>query len=187
MRMENRRSMNRTAWTASLGLFFAVVMGSFGILQAATLSDGEQKDLIFIREEEKLARDVYLTLYDFWGSRIFSNISSSEQTHMDAVKGILDKYGIPDPAAGMGIGEFSDLVLQDLYTELVDLGSETLIGAMEVGVIIEEKDILDINEALDRTTHRDVIRVYTNLLAGSYNHLTAFNDQLTKLVVTLEP
>jgi hypothetical protein len=52
---------------------------------------------------------------------------------------------------------------------------------MEVGAIIEEKDILDIQEALDRTTHRDVIRVYTSLLAGSYSHLTAFNDQLTKL------
>ncbi len=185
--MRKRRDMNKTSFAAALGLIFVVIFGSFGILQAASLSDAEKQDLIFIREEEKLARDVYLTLYDIWGSRIFSNISSSEQTHMDAIERLLDKYGIPDPAAGMGIGEFSDLVLQDLYTELVDLGSETLIGAMEVGVIIEEKDILDINKALDSTTHRDVIRVYTNLLAGSYNHLAAFNDQLTKVGVTLEP
>jgi len=100
---------------------------------------------------------------------------------MDAIKRLLDKYGIPDPTAGMDIGEFSDQSgLRDLYTELVALGSESLIEAMEVGVIIEEKDIKDINDALERTTHQDVIRVYTNPLNGSYNHLEAFTYQLSR-------
>ena len=45
------------------------------------LSAKEASDLIFLREEEKLARDVYLALYDAWGTPIFLNISSSEQKH----------------------------------------------------------------------------------------------------------
>ena len=43
-----------------------------------------------MREEEKLARDVYLTLYDIWGTPAFNNIASSEQTHMDAVLMLID-------------------------------------------------------------------------------------------------
>ncbi len=56
-----------------------------------------KSDLIQLREEEKLARDVYLYLYTHWNQWIFSNIAKSEQQHMDAVKGLLDKYDIEDP------------------------------------------------------------------------------------------
>lgn len=179
--MKKHANMNKAVWTTALGLLFVMVLGSFGILQAAALSDEEIADLTFIREEEKLARDVYLTLHDTWGSLIFENISSSEQTHMDAIKRLLDKYGIDDPAEGNGIGVFTDESgLGDLYTELVAKGNLSLTDAMEVGVIIEEKDIEDITYFKTITTHRDLTRVYDNLLEGSYNHLGAFTYQLTK-------
>ena len=54
------------------------------------ISDEEATGLIFMREEEKLARDVYLTLYDVWETAVFDNIASSEQTHMDAVLMLID-------------------------------------------------------------------------------------------------
>ena len=56
--------------------------------------------MLFMREEEKLARDVYLTLYDAWRLAPFANISVSEQKHMNAMLLLLRKYGLPDPAAG---------------------------------------------------------------------------------------
>ena len=35
------------------------------------LTVAEETDLAFMREEEKLARDVYLHLFETWGSKIF--------------------------------------------------------------------------------------------------------------------
>jgi len=71
----------------------------FDRLRAGRWFDRRRKDwLTYIREEEKLARDVYLYLYDMWGSSIFDNISVSEQAHMDAIKTLIDRYGLDDPA-----------------------------------------------------------------------------------------
>jgi len=57
------------------------------------LSESEMQGLILMREEEKLARDVYTTLGEKWDLNIFINIAGSEQTHTDAVKYLLDRYG----------------------------------------------------------------------------------------------
>jgi hypothetical protein len=76
--------------------------GTLTILPPATpgaLSAAETSALIYVREEEKLAHDVYVTLYTQWGLPVFQNISRSEQTHTDAIKDLLDRYGLPDPAA----------------------------------------------------------------------------------------
>ena len=61
-----------------------------------------------MREEEKLARDVYLAMDDLWGLRVFSQISWSEQNHMDAVLAVLDKYGVLDPVGDNPTGVFTD-------------------------------------------------------------------------------
>ena len=139
------------------------------------LSTTEIENLLFMREEEKMARDVYLTLYGVWNDEIFNNIASSEQEHMDEMKSLLDKYGLTDPVIDDNdIGTFSDPVLQDLYTTLVDRGEKSALEALYVGGYIEEVDMRDIQEAIDETTHTDIIDVYENLLKGSRNHLRAF-------------
>lgn len=145
------------------------------------LSAAEKAGLLSLREEEKLARDVYLTLAGMWDLPIFDNIAVSEQRHMDAVKALLDKYGLADPATGKGIGEFSDPAFTGLYLALVGAGSESLAGALEVGVAIEVMDIDDITKLLAGVTHTDIANVYTNLRAGSQNHLAAFTAQLDAL------
>jgi hypothetical protein len=144
------------------------------LLPIQELSDSERANLLFVREEEKLARDVYQTLYKKWGRNIFGNIASSEQTHMDAILILLDKYQIPDPASGKNVGEFSNASLQQLYFNLVNLGNNSLPDALKVGATIEDLDIFDIKSMMLETDNQDVLLVFSNLTKGSRNHLRSF-------------
>jgi hypothetical protein len=153
----------------------------------STLSTEEIAALKFMREEEKLAHDVYVALYALWGSRVFDQISLSETTHTEAILALLTKYGITDPAATTGPGVFEDPALQALYNTLMTMGQLSLIDALKVGALIEETDINDINEKKAVTDEADILNVYDSLLCGSRNHLRAFNDQLLKQGVTYVP
>lgn len=114
---------------------------------AAPAAQIPEDGLTYVREEEKLARDVYLFLYDMWGLQVFQNIADSEQTHTDAVKTLLDAYGLTDPAAATQPGEFVNPDLQALYNQLTAQGSLSLADALKVGAAIEEIDILDCSSA----------------------------------------
>ncbi len=152
------------------------------------LSTEETNGLIFMREEEKLARDVYLTLYSVWGQRIFTNISGAEQTHMGAIKMILDKYELADPVQIDSIGSFTNMDLRELYESLTTQGSVSLIEALKVGALIEEIDIRDLVKELDEyVDNADVTLVYENLYRGSRNHLRAYVRNLSRQGVTYEP
>ena len=154
---------------------------------AGNLSETEKDGIIYMREEEKLARDVYKTLYDKWGLKIFANIADSEQTHMEAVKLLIEKYNLEDPAENKGIGEFSNSELQDLYNELVAEGSKSVEDALKVGAMIEEIDILDLKKHISETDKEDIKLVYENVMKGSRNHLRAFTSTLSKYGVAYEP
>jgi hypothetical protein len=147
---------------------------------AVELSAAEAEGLIYMREEEKLARDVYLTLYDQWGVPIFQNIAGSEQAHMDSILMLLDQYGLADPAADNGAGEFDNPLFQSLYEQLVAQGSLSQADALKVGATIEDLDIVDLEERLAQTDNEYIIQVYSNLLAGSENHLRAFVSNLER-------
>ncbi|MCK5000539.1 MAG: DUF2202 domain-containing protein [Anaerohalosphaera sp.] len=144
-----------------------------------TLTEKQAADLTFLREEEKLARDVYLAMFELYGTRIFNNISASEQRHMDSVGALLDKYGLEDPIIDDTPGVFANEDLAGIYESLIAKGNLSLIDALEVGLKIEIMDIHDIEvEMLPDVTQTDVENVLSNLLAGSYNHLDAFKSQL---------
>jgi hypothetical protein len=143
-----------------------------------TISQEELTSLTIMREEEKLAQDVYVTLYNKWGKNIFDNISSSEATHTQAVLTLLVKYGIPDPVGENGVGVFQNQDLQNLYNQLLSIGSQSLLDALIVGATIEDMDILDLNDALVYIDNQDIIYVYSNLTKGSRNHLRSFYSQL---------
>ena len=138
------------------------------------LSETDIEGLIFMREEEKLARDVYLYLYELWGAQVFANIAQSEESHTQAILTLIERYGLEDPASSTGQGEFINADLQELYDELVAAGSLSLNDAYLIGATIEEVDILDIQTYIDATDQSDIIRVYQNLIKGSSNHLRAF-------------
>jgi hypothetical protein len=148
----------------------------------APLTNSETDTLRFMREEEKLARDVYIAMYDRWGSAIFANIAESEQRHMDAIKSLLDKYGIPDPASSK-VGVFQDESLQSLHDKLLGQGQSSLLEALQVGAFIEEVDIGDLQSAIQGTSKIDLQAVYGNLLNGSINHLKAFVSHIEVLRV----
>jgi hypothetical protein len=176
--MKDRFKVRAIRWAVVAGLLMLLSITSMGYVQAAGLTQEEVDKLVYIREEEKLARDVYIFLSNMWGARIFSNISASEQTHMDAIKTLLDRYGIPDPAKGKRQGEFSNPELQALYGQLTEQGSASLVEALKVGVAIEEMDIADLEAGINTTNHKDIKTVYNNLLQGSKKHLAAFQYNL---------
>ena len=141
------------------------------------ISEAEAQGLVFMREEEKLARDVYLTLYESWSLQAFNNISASEQTHTNQVAALLEMYEIDDPVTDDSIGVFINDDLQALYNDLIEKGNTSVVDAIEVGAAIEEIDILDLIDYIDSTEEANLEWVYENLLAGSENPLRAFVRQ----------
>lgn len=175
-----------------------VVLGSLGAepngevqnvstaAQTVGIPSSDSEGIIYMREEEKLARDVYLALYDIWGIKTFSNIAKSEQQHMDAVASLLQAQGLADPVVGSNPGEFQNPTLAALYESLVDQGSKSPQEALIVGAIIEDLDIHDLETYLAETDDPDAIAVYTNLLRGSENHMRSFSKQLDRYDIAYE-
>ncbi|KAF2955310.1 DUF2202 domain-containing protein [Marinitoga sp. 38H-ov] len=153
-------------------------------LPVETLSASETNGLLQMREEEKLARDVYLTLYDTWGIQIFYNIARAEQIHMNIIKSILDKYDIQDPITDYTIGVFNNEKLEKLYFDLIAESKNSVIDALKVGAEIEDLDIYDLDMFLKETDNQDIKLVYNNLKSGSENHMRAFMSQLDRYNAT---
>ncbi len=151
---------------------------ALGQLPTGTLTAAERDGLIYMREEEKLAGDVYLALYAQWNLPIFQNIARSEATHTAAVKTLLDRYGLDDPAAGRAAGTFTNATLQGLYDQLAKQGTQSLAAALRVGATIEDLDIIDLDLRLAQTDKTDITLVYENLKQGSRNHLRSFTSTL---------
>jgi len=152
--------------------------GSGGI---SPLSEGEIAGLVYMWEEEKLARDSYILLDEKWDLMIFTSISMSEQRHMNAIKLLIDKYALADQIdENLPVGSFVNLILQTLFDDLMDWGMTSMMASLYVGGAIEEVDILDLEEMIIGTDsdHTDLIATYENLLCGSRNHLRAFVRQI---------
>ena len=144
------------------------------------VSSVEVKALVYMREEEKLARDVYAALYEAWNIPVFSNIARSEQQHMDSIKLILDRYDLADPAANDKAGVFENAELQSLYNSLTAEGRVSLVAALNVGATIEDLDIKDLQDAVAESDNQDIGILYQNLMKGSRNHLRSFLRQLDR-------
>jgi hypothetical protein len=142
------------------------------------LDQTEAAGLAYMREEEKLAHDVYVTLQSKWGVRIFGNISQSEDRHFSTIKLLLDKYELPDPAAEHVLGVFQNEGFQILYSDLIGQGESSLKSAMKAGATIEDLNIRDLEKAAAATDNSDLKLVYQNLRQASENHMRAFIRQL---------
>lgn len=151
------------------------------------LDEDEVAGLLWMREEEQLAHDVYVVLGEQWGLRVFENISASEQTHIRATVDLLDRYGIPDPASDNEPGTFTDPTIQQLYDDLVARGLESKVAALSVGATIEELDIADLRARAAATDEPAIDRTYSRLERASRNHLRAFVGRLELLDVDYRP
>ncbi|WP_223428528.1 DUF2202 domain-containing protein [Tateyamaria pelophila] len=141
-----------------------------------TYSDDVVAELLFLMEEEKLAGDVYEAFYDLYGIKIFDNIAASEDRHFAALEAQAEALGIDmDEFVFSEPGSFENEELQALYDSLIESGSASVTDALNVGVAIEEKDIIDLAAAAASVEGTALADVYQNLLTGSEYHLEAFN------------
>lgn len=138
-----------------------------------TLTEQDKTDLQYLQEEEKLARDVYLTLLAKWNLVVFQNISESEQRHTDTALQLLTAYQIPT-LAQTEVGKFHNPTLQTLYNDLISRGAQNTSEALLVGALVEEVDIADLQKMLSVTKNIDLINSYTKLMLASYRHLNSF-------------
>ncbi len=194
-KMKNKKYHKALAIVTVMGI---VALGSLGAqpigeeqdipmeVTPAAEASSEAAGILYMREEEKLARDVYLALYEVWGIRTFSNIAKSEQKHMDAVALLIEKQGLVDPALDTKPGEFMNPDLASLYASLVELGSQSPQDALTVGAIIEDLDISDLQAYLLKTEDPYARVVYANLLKGSENHIRSFTRQLSRYGIVYE-
>lgn len=171
----NRVQMRTTIKTLA-SLIGIAVIATVLPAQAATptVSASTKAKLLYLVEEEKLARDVYAALDAVSISPKFKNISGAEQTHMDYISALLVTYGITNPTIGKAAGEFTNKSLADLYQTLVTKGKKSAIDALQVGILIEEKDLADL-ATLSKSIKKDDIKTAIAFLKkGSENHLRAF-------------
>ena len=175
--------------TTGLATSSAALIATLATLPIEDLSVAEQESLAFMREEEKLAHDVYIQLDSLWrgSTKVFGNIANSEASHTESVRQLLVRYSLPDPTATLAAGVFQNTTLQNLYTQLVAAGSVSLLDGLKVGAAIEEIDMIDLNKALLETDNQDITLIYQNLLKGSRNHLRSFVSNLANQGLTYVP
>lgn len=166
--MNGANNANRAGGGVHTGIFTDTLPAS------GELSPAAADALRFMREEEKMARDLYTAFHETWGLPVFQNIAASEQAHMDAVLSFLNAYELADPAAGNGPGEFSNPELQALYEELTAQGAVSLADALMAAAAVEEIDILDLEARMAAIDNAQVVQMFRHLRDGSQNHLRAF-------------
>jgi hypothetical protein len=157
-------------------------------IPADDLSNSELESLLFMIEEEKVARDSYVFLGNKFGGNVFLNIQKSEQTHMDAIGYLFDRYELTKPSTLTSYGTFENKDLQVLYDDLTAFGVQSWVDALTVGAMIEEVDILDLQRIVQNDIdNADLAAVYANLISGSKNHLRAFVKNLKNQGIIYSP
>ncbi len=157
-----------------------LVAGLFSVaatLSASALTPAESTSVLYMKQEEKVARDVYQALFNRWEHATFGNIVTAEQRHMDAIDRLIARYGLTDTTP-VEPGRFSIPELQKLHDDLLAQGNASLTDALQVGVKIEEADIADLKEAIGLTREPMIQRVFGNLLRASGHHLSAYQAAL---------
>jgi len=163
----------RAAWRAAQGDRL-----NQQVLDMGTLTQDEVDEVLYMRQEEKLARDVYITLSETWLADVFDTIAASEQRHMDAIGRIVEAQDLEDPIVDNTVGAFSDEFFAGLYADLTTAGEASYVEALKTGAYIEELDIADLMMALEIAENDYLTQVLGNLQRGSRNHLRAFVSRL---------
>lgn len=155
------------------------------VMGAVSLTSPEVTGILLMREEEKMAKDVYTFFYNKFNYRIFNNISKSETVHADAMLRLITYFKLSDPSTTTA-GNFTNPELQELYNKFVS-EAKTVEDALRTGAFIEEYDIADLKKLISETGNSYIIRVYSNLKRGSENHLRAFTRMLKLKGIVYEP
>ncbi len=164
-----------------------IVTGTIAFSQ--TITESEQATILRMREDEKLARDVYTAFNEKWNQQVFANILESESYHMSQIKMLVEKCKLDDPVAKVNDqpGVFVNPEIQKMYDEFIAAGSASVLAAYKAGAKIEELDIKELTEAIAATEVKDIKGTYKYLLDASKSHLNAFVRNIDKMGVRYEP
>ena len=172
-----------------MGVAMILIINSFiGCTQnmdSTILTPSEREGILLMREEEKLAHDVYGFFANQYNIPIFGNIAKSETVHQKMVIELMSRYEIEDPSFDED-GKFHNEELQELYDKLTAQGT-TIIEALKIGAYIEELDIRDLKQLMKETDNEDILATYNPLLQGSENHLRAFVRNLVNRGIEYQP
>jgi len=146
--------------------------------ETAVLSKSEISSLLFMIEEEKMAQDVYDTLYKQTGLAIFDKISNAETKHMDTLLHSAERLDIDTSFLSNETGVFENLEIEDLYNSLLTQAAVSTEAALGVGYLIEQTDIEDLQNTIEDNSVAILGVVYNHLLDGSENHLAAFESYM---------
>jgi hypothetical protein len=145
---------------------------------ATLLTAAEESDILFMREEEQLAHDLYIRWGVMYAIPVFTNIAASETTHINEVQLLIDRYGLQGNRIGNASAGYHNATIQSLYNTLALQGDASQTGALEASLAVEERDIADLDHGLGETNRSDIIQVWSNLRKGSENHKSAFLRQM---------
>lgn len=185
----NRRSFMKIVGlgaVAAASTVFARTSTTTTTTTVPTLTSEQKDTLFFIFQEEKVARDVYITLgKQYPNEKTFANIQLSEQEHILSAQVLCERYGIDTSGINLSldenyVGQFELSSLQELYNQCIQLGQVSLLEALKVGRLIEVTDITDLEKA-EEGMPADVVSTYENLKAGSLNHLAAFEKAIARV------
>lgn len=179
--------MKKIIYLLPLLFFFISCKDDNSTNKNISLTQIEIDDLKFMREEEKLAYDVYSYAFEKYNIQIFSNIASSELQHTSKILTLIQNYDLEDPVGTNENGIYSNSVFQELYTQLIGRIDQSLNEAYQVGALIEDLDIQDLEDRINRTNKNDIINVYENLQCGSRNHLRSYYAQILNINDTYSP
>ena len=127
-----------------------------------------------MREEERLAHDLYVAFGEAWPDRRFDTISAAAARHGEATATLLANHDLPDPSVGSTPGVYAYPELQELYDAWVERGLTSKSEALAVGAELERRDIADLEAAMEATEQPDLDAVYQHIRDGSEKHLAAF-------------
>lgn len=91
---------------------------------------------------------------------------------------MLHKHMNPTPNVDGRVNPFVKQGLVSLFDNLLTQGKLSSLEALYVGAAIEEVDMLDLQQAIDKADNDHIRRMYENLLNGSRNHLRTYIKQI---------
>ena len=159
--------------------------------RVSTLDAELEASIVYMVNEEKLAYDVYMNLYNYHISdanalNALTNVAlNSEIQHIAMVGELANKYGLQNDS-NLPSGEFSLPEIQALYDTLFTQGLSSPQAALTSACMVEVTDINDLTVDIALATSSnasDVVSVFELLRSGSYNHYWAFDSGLKKMGV----
>ena len=176
--------------------------GSIMDTPLSTLTQELKDAIAYMGNEERLAYDIYLALYDSHAdaqetlSSLERIATRSESRHIETVQSIVRKYGLTEanltnvsnPAADSSTevselpsGQYDIDAIQSLYDALYAKGVQSAQDALEVACMVEVTDINDLNHYITLAQDSDapdVESAFTSLRDASYKHYWAFDRSL---------